>query len=373
MSSLLKDIYSEDFYHQLANSLEKTIPGFDRQQFMDLIFPDAFESMELKQRMTHTIDTIAGFLSEDFREGATEICTLIDNLKQADSHEQSFEYMFLPEFIETRGIDHFETSIQAFEFITQFTSCEFAVRPFIHRYGQPMLDQMLIWTRHEHAMVRRLASEGSRPRLPWAMALPSLKQDPAPLVPILQALKQDSSESVRRSVANNLNDISKDNPEFVISLVKGWQGISIETDALIKHACRTLLKQGEPRMMALFGYDSKGIEINDFALCTANVVFGSSLEFSFAIMNKADKARKIRIEYAIYHLKKNGDLTRKVFKISERDVDKNSITKLVKKHAIKPITTRQYYAGRHQVAVIINGIESDTIDFELEIKPDPNS
>jgi 3-methyladenine DNA glycosylase AlkC len=370
VSSLLKDIYSEDFYHQLGISLEKTIPGYDHQQFLKLIFSDAFESMELKQRMTHTIDTIAGFLSGDFAEGASQICTLIDNLKQADTHEQSFEFMFLPEFIETRGIDHFEISIQAFEFITQFTSCEFAVRPFIHRYGQPMLDQMLIWTRHEHAMVRRLASEGSRPRLPWAMAIPSLKQDPAPLVPILEALKQDSSESVRRSVSNNLNDISKDNPEFVISLVKSWQGLSTETDAVIKHACRTLLKQGEPRVMALFGYDSRGIEINDFTLGTANVEFGSSLEFSFAIMNKAEKARKIRIEYAIYHLKKNGDLTRKVFKISERDVEPNSITKIGKKHAIKPITTRKYYAGRHAVAVIINGIESNPIDFKLEIKLD---
>ena len=367
MSSLLKDIYSEAFYCQLCDSLEKSIPGFDREKFIGLIFSDAFKAMELKQRMTHTIDCIACFLPDDFAEAASLICSLITSLKQADAQEQSFEYMFLPEFIETRGIDDYEASIKAFEFITQFTSCEFAVRPFIHRYGQAMLDQMLTWTGHEQAMVRRLASEGSRPRLPWAMALPALKHNPHPLLPILDALKQDSCESVRRSVANNLNDISKDNPDFVISLAENWYGTSAETDALTRHACRTLLKQGEPRAMALFGYDPTDIELSDFRVVTANVIFGNSLEFSFSFLNRSNTLRKVRIEYAIYHLKKNGDLTRKVFKISERDVEPEAATDIVKRHAIKPITTRKYYAGRHQVSVIINGIESRPVDFELEM------
>jgi len=275
--------------------------------------------------------------------------------------------MFLPEFIETRGLDDFETSIQAFEFITRFTSCEFAVRPFIHRYGQPMLDQMLLWSRHDHAMVRRLASEGARPRLPWAMALPALKKDPAPLLPILESLKQDSSDSVRRSVANNLNDISKDNPEFVISLVRKWQGKGNETDALIKHACRTLLKQGNAEVLKIFGYKSQGLQVSDFSLASAQVEFGSSLEFSFSISNNATRTRKVRIEYAIYHLKKNGELTPKVFMISEREMDPGSQTKIERKHTIKPITTRRYYPGIHRVAVIVNGVEAAPIDFTLDM------
>ncbi len=367
MSSLLKDIYSEDFYHKLSNSLEKTIPDFDRKQFLRLIFSQAFESMELKQRMTHTIETIASLLPDDYSMAASKICSLIDHLRAAETHEQSFEYMFLPEYIESHGLDEFETSIQAFEFITQFTSCEFAVRPFIHRYGQPMLDQMLLWSRHRHPMVRRLASEGVRPRLPWAMALPGLKKDPDPLRPILESLKQDSSDSVRRSVANNLNDISKDNPEFVVSLVKKWQGTGSETDALIKHGCRTLLKQGNTEVLKIFGYNSQGLQISEFRLASAQVEFGNSLEFSFSISNNATRTRKVRIEYAIYHLKKNGELSPKVFMISERVVDPGSQTKIERKHSIKPITTRRYYPGVHRVAAIVNGIEATPMEFTLKM------
>lgn len=367
MSSLLKDIYSEAFYHQLSDSLETTIPDFHRRQFLRLIFSPAFQSMELKQRMTHTIETIAGFLPVDYPEAASKICVLIEHLQAAGAHEQSFEYMFLAEYIETRGLKDFETSIQAFEFITQFTSCEFAVRPFIHRYGQPMLDQMLLWSRHDHPMVRRLASEGARPRLPWAMALPALKKDPAPLLPILESLKRDSSDSVRRSVANNLNDISKDNPEFVISLVKKWQGKGNETDALIKHACRTLLKQGNTEVLRIFGYISQGLQVSDFSLASAQVEFGGSLEFSFSISNTARRKRKVRIEYAIYHLKKNGELTPRVFMISEREVVPGSQTEIERKHTIKPITTRRYYPGIHRVAVIINGVEAAPMDFTLNM------
>ena len=368
MSNLLKDIYSPSFYQQLCNSLEQTLTDFDREQFISRIFSPDFASMELKQRMSHTIETIALYLPQQFDQAAGLIGKLIENLKQAEVEEQSFEYMFLPEFIATRGLDDFKTSVKALETITQYTSCEFAVRPFINRYGQEMIEQMIKWSHHENKWVRRLASEGSRPRLPWAMALPALKKDPLPLIPILENLKQDPSETVRRSVANNLNDISKDNPEFVLARVKSWQGQSAETDALIKHACRTLLKLGEPRAMALFGFDPKGIEISDLTLLTSEVEFGKQLEFSFSIFNNADAARKTRIEYAIYHLKKNGELSPKVFKISEREIEAGEQIEIERKHSIRPITTRRYYAGRHQVAVIINGVNSDRLDFNLKMQ-----
>jgi len=187
------------------------------------------------------------------------------------------------------------------------------------------------------------------------------------LLPILESLKRDSSDSVRRSVANNLNDISKDNPEFVISLVKKWQGVGSKTDALIKHACRTLLKQGNTEVLRIFGYRSQGLLISDFTLVSARVEFGSSLEFSFSISNNASRIRKVRIEYAIYHLKKNGELTPRVFMVSEREMDPGSQTRIERKHKIKPITTRRYYPGLHRVAVIINGVETAPLDFLLEM------
>ncbi len=367
MAAPLKDVYSPEFYEQLSTGLETVVDGFDRRRFSESIFTSAFEGMELKQRMTHTIERIAEWLPADFNEAAGQLEALIDTLRAAGHREQSFEYMFLPEFIETRGLDHFERSVEAFEFVTQYTSCEFAVRPFIHRYGQSMLDRMLEWSGHPHEMVRRLASEGSRPRLPWAMALPALKQDPAPLLPILDNLKQDPSDSVRRSVANNLNDISKDNPAFVLARVRAWQGLSAETDALLKHACRTLLKQGDPETLALFGYDATGIEISGFEIDTPTVNFGDALSFRFNVDNQSGAARTLRLEYAVHHLKKNGSLALKVFKISERELPAGAAETIERAHRIKPITTRQYYAGEHRVSVIVNGQETDSIGFWLEL------
>ena len=139
--------------------------------------------------------------------------------------------------------------MKAIEFITQFITCEFAVRPFLLKYGDKMMNQMRAWSLHKSHKVRRLASEGSRPRLPWAMAIPALKKNPMPVLTILENLKNDPSESVRRSVANNLNDISKDRPGMVLKIANAWKGQNKETDAIVRHGCRTLLKHGHPEVL----------------------------------------------------------------------------------------------------------------------------
>ena len=367
MSSLLKDVYSAEFYERLCDVMETSLEGFDRARFLARIFSPGFAAMELKQRMSHTIEAIAEFLPDDFEAGAQGLCRFVDDLKGADISEQGFELMFLPEYIEIHGLDHFETAIDSFEHVTQFTSCEFAVRPFIQKYGTRMIERMIGWSTHENHWVRRLASEGSRPRLPWAMALPALKQDPTPLLPILENLKQDPSETVRRSVANNLNDISRDNPDFVIERVRAWQGLGPETDALLKHACRTLLKQAEPRVMAMFGYRPEGFLIRDFDVSTPTVEFGDGLVFSFVIENTGASSLKLRLEYAVHHLKKNGDHSKKVFKISERKLLAGEVLQVERRHPIRPITTRVYYPGIHRVAAIANGVESPATDFELRM------
>lgn len=365
MSNLFKDIYSESFYAKFSEILALTIPSFDKKVFSNLIFNDEFSGYELKERMTHTAKVLHYFLSDDFGEATETIKQLIDNLRLAGIKEESIEFMFFPEYISMYGINNYDNSISAFEFITQFTSCEFAVRPYIVKYEDKMLEQMLLWSTHDNNMVRRLASEGSRPRLPWAMALPNLKRDPAPILPILNNLKKDSCEIVRRSAANNLNDISKDNPDFVIELAKKWRGDNKETDALIKHACRTLLKQGKPEVLELFGFDSTDIELSDFKVVTPEVSIGNQLEFAFSLSNKGKKSKMLRLEYGLYYKKSNGELSRKVFKISEREIEPNRVYEIKRKQSFKPITTRKFYTGTHQLSIILNGQESEKMDFEL--------
>lgn len=365
MSNLFKDIYSQEFYDQLSEIMRVTIPSFDKEAFNQLIFNDNFIHYELKERMTHTANVLHHFLSDDFGIAVKTIKQLIENLYTAGIKEKSIEYMFIPEYISMYGINNYEESISAFEFVTQFTSCEFAVRPYILKYEEKMLAQMVLWSTHPSNKVRRLASEGSRPRLPWAMALPSLKKNPMPIFPILDTLKNDRCEVVRRSVANNLNDISKDNPHFVIKTVQKWQGYTKETDALIKHASRTLLKQGEPRTLQLFGFDSKNIMLSNFAILTPNVKIGDALEFSFSLTNQNTTCKKLRLEYGLYYKKSNGELSRKVFKISEREIEPDKVYKINRKQSFKVITTRKFYVGIHQLSIIINGQESQIKNFEL--------
>jgi 3-methyladenine DNA glycosylase AlkC len=274
--------------------------------------------------------------------------------------------MFFPDYIETYGIESFEHSVKAIEFVTQFTSCEFAVRPFIIQYGSKMLDQMYLWSKHENHHVRRLATEGSRPRLPWAMALPFLKKDPDAILPILENLKTDPSEYVRRSVANSLNDIAKDNPEIVISIAKKWKGISKETDGIVKHGCRTLFKQGNPEVMALYKLSqSTQIAITDFIIESGKVRIGEDLKFSFSLQNTDEQNQSFRLEYAIYYLKQNAQFGKKVFKINEGQIDPGKKLTITKKQSFKIITTRRFYEGIQKLAIILNGLERDIIEFEL--------
>ncbi len=365
MSTLFKDIYSPSFYNNFSAILCQTIPGFDGDEFKKRIGCDEFVNYELKERMYHTAKVLKEFLPEDFGEATESIKHIIDNLRLAKIKEQSVEFMFFPEYIAMYGIDEYEMSMVAFEFVTQFTSCEFAVRPYILKYEEKMLEQMVMWSKHTSNKVRRLASEGSRPRLPWAMALPNFKKNPSPLLPILNNLKNDPCEIVRRSVANNLNDISKDNPEFVIELAKNWKGSSPETDAVIKHACRTLLKQGNPEILQLFGFESTQIQLSDFQILTPQVRMGNQLEFAFSIVNQDHKKAKVRLEYGLYYQKKNGTLARKVFKISEREIEPQRTYEIKRKQSFRPVTTRIFYPGTHRLSIIINGQELQIKTFEL--------
>lgn len=377
MAEPFKNMYNEQFFDRFTKDLKLVIDDFDAREFVSRIMDDEWENRELKQRCRHITTVLKEFLPTDYKDAIAKILELLDYVKSTypdfsviddEKFGLTLEYgAILDNYVEQYGLDDYETSIRAIEKITQFTSCEFAVHPFIIKYPDEMMKQMLLWSKHEHWGVRRLASEGCRPRLPWAMALPNLKENPAPIIPILENLKNDPSRFVRLSVANNLNDIAKDNPETVIDLVKKWRGESKEVDWIIKHGCRTLLKQGNPEMMELFGFDSviENISIDNFQIPTPKVKVGDSLEFSFKLLNHNDKKVRIRLEYAIYYQKANGTLTKKVHKISEKEYAADSVTQITRRHSFRVVTTRKLHLGLHQIAVIINGNEFEKYSFEL--------
>lgn len=370
MAELLKNIYSREFFETLADLLNQVLSSFDKEQFLSDIYDAEWEGRELKDRMRHISNVLKQHLSGNYQESVNqllELIAIVNNTKIGNEIPLAgLAFMFIPDFIERNGIDDFDTSIYAMESITQFASCEFAVRPFIIKYESQMLDQMLSWANHKNEHVRRLASEGSRPRLPWAMALPSLKKDPSPILPILELLKGDESEYVRRSVANSVNDISKDNVDIVVGIAKKWIGKTKEIDWVVKHACRSLLKDGHREVLQLFGFGSvdsvfiKNLHLEDHA-----VKVEKDLVFSFEIHNDSNKPKKIRLEYGLYFQKKNGSLSRKVFKISEKDYAQKSTTKIKRKQSFRLISTRVYHTGLHKLSLIVNGVEMEIKEFQL--------
>jgi 3-methyladenine DNA glycosylase AlkC len=379
MAELIKNMWNERFFAGFTEALKGVINDFDERKFLARIKDDEWENKELLQRGMHISAVLKDFLPADYQSAIAILLELIRYIKKTPYWEEieknslkgkyglSLEYGFLSGFVAENGLDDYETSMYAIEEITQFVSCEGAVRPFIIKYPDDMMKQMLVWSKHDNQWVRRLSSEGCRPRLPWHIALPNLKDNPAPILPVLENLKNDPSDSVRLSVANNLNDISKDHPETVIRLAGKWQGISENTDRMIKHGCRTLLKQGNTQAMQLFGFDAiKNLHIEDFQIVTPTVTIGGTLEFRFKLSNSNPVKTKIRLEYGLYYQKKNGSLSKKVCKISEKDYAANSTTPITRKHSFAIVTTRVFHPGLHRVSIILNGNElSKKCDFEL--------
>lgn len=360
MAETLKLRYNQALIAALADALQQAYPPLDGKEFTRCVFDSDWEQRELKDRMKHVAVTMKAFLPLKYPRA-------IELLKKVSPNFSGFEFMFFPAFVEYYGLDQFEVSVSALEHFTQFSSSEFAVRPFIKKYPEKMMRQMSLWAGSNNFHIRRLASEGCRPRLPWAMALPDFKNNPKPVLAVLEILKNDESDYVRRSVANNLNDISKDHPQLVIDVVKSWLGQSNNTDALVKHACRGLLKAGNEEVLALFGFtEANHVELGLFVV-DSEVSIGEQLQFEFSLKTTNPELGKLRIEYAVDFLKSNGKQSRKIFKISESNYSTRE-KQVIKKHSFKLISTRRYYAGTHGISVIVNGREMASQSFQLNGK-----
>jgi len=354
----LKNLYNDIFFHQFTGVLSKHIQGFDRRLFLQQIHDEQWEERELKQRMKHIAHTLHGFMPGSYDQAIDIVFRLITEIRKTTGPTGGLEHMLFTEYVEAFGLEHYDASMEAMEFITQFISCEFAVRPFIIRYPDKAMKQMLKWSKHKSLHVRRFSSEGARPRLPWAMALPALKKDPAPLLPILENLKDDESEFVRKSVANNLNDIAKDHPEKVLQLAKQWQGQSPRTDWIIKHGSRTLLRKAHPTALQLFGLTvSDKVVVDKLQLATKSVAIGDNLGFSFNLTNTGRKPLKLRVEYGIDYMKSNGKPNRKLFKITENTYQPGQTYTFKRAQSFRNLTTRKHYTGQHTLSIVINGQE----------------
>jgi len=366
---ILKDIFfNEPLTKEFASIFKKIYPAFKEEEFVASVLNDEWEGKELKQRMRHVTLVLHDYLPKGYQKVTALFKKLVTHLIKERPTKGSlyFEYMFLPDYIEYYGLNDFENSMDAIELITQYSSAEFALRPFLLKYPEKMNEQMTKWATHEDHWVRRLATEGYRPRLPWGTVIARLREKPQQIIPILETLKDDPSLDVRRSVANNLNDISKDHPELVLEIGKKWIGKSDTLDWVVKHGLRTLLKQGNTEAMLLFGFaNPKNIEISNLQIKPKEIQIGNEAIFSFHLDVKTRKAAKLRLEYFVYLLKANGSLSKKIFKIKEKSYPARHKEVIAKKHSFKQFTSRTHYPGGHKLSIVVNGIEYETISFEL--------
>jgi 3-methyladenine DNA glycosylase AlkC len=360
MPEPLKDRYNPAFIKRLSKVMQNHCADFNAQGFAKAVFQSDWTSLELKQRMRRISTALHGSLPLSYSKQLAV-------LRKAATEFEGFEAMVFPDFVEQFGLENFEASSSALEWFTRFSSSEFAVRPFIVRYGERMITVLMKWARNENEHVRRLASEGSRPRLPWGMALPAFKKDPRPTLPILELLAQDSSEYVRRSVANHLNDIAKDHPQLLLDLAGRWLGKNQNTNRLVKHACRTLLKRGDPRALKLFGFAAQpSATIGRLSISPKTLCIGGSLRFEFEVHNASSKKQQLRLEYAVDFVKARGVTSRKVFMISEGTFPGGTAKSFVRNHRFCDFTTRTHYPGLHHITILINGIASASTSLLLK-------
>jgi len=360
MPEKLKDrFFTSQSLNTLADRIKENYSKFEKERFLKLVQDHDWKSRELKDKMRHTTTCLYRTLPENY-ERALNILTTI-------AHQVTgFEAMVLPDYVECYGLKHLDLSFTALKHFTQFSSSEFAIRPFLKKYPEKTMEFLTELSQDDHENVRRFASEGCRPRLPWAMALPEFKKDPQLIFTLLEKLKDDTSEFVRRSVANNLNDISKDNPDLMLDLCEKWYGVSQRTDWIVKHACRSQLKAGNKRALLLFGYqDPAGLKIKNFTLDQNVISIGEKLQFSFQLMIPEGSPCKVRLEFAIGFMKARGKKSRKVFKITEKTYQPG-IHVLSKYQQFQDLTTRKHYPGEHTIAIVVNGQEMISSSFELK-------
>lgn len=366
-SPLMKDGLGVHAVKRIAKSVALVVPGFNAKVFQK----DAergLDELELKARVHHLIAVLHRHYDLPFKKLSKHLQDLPDvwDRGSAADNKAGFAAWPLIDYVAVHGLQHPNEALKTLEKLTPLFSAEFAIRPFIQQHVDLTYKTLLKWCEHPSEHVRRLASEGSRPRLPWGMRLPQFIKNPDPLLAILEKLKADDSLYVRRSVANNLNDISKDNPEWMISLCESWLADSHQhTHWIVKHSLRSLVKAGDVRVFPLLGYAAKpNVVLNGLQLDKDKIAVGDSVGFS-CVITGGNKPQNLVVDYIVYFMKSNGKLAPKVFKLKNIVLAAGESIAIIKSHSFKPITTRRYYAGEHQIAIQVNGKEMTRADFYL--------
>ena len=381
MPEPFKNFFSPDLIVHIASHLQRVWPAFDQARFVGLA-QENLDQLELKERSNQIRDALDTCLPPRFDQRVDIILASLHpdedvDLATARMDERGIRgwaIMPMSDLVGRDGVADLNLALEAQRQLTGRFSSEFGIRHLILAAPERAIATISGWTRDENYHVRRLASEGTRPRLPWAMQLPDFIADPTPALPILEALRDDPSEYVRRSVANHINDIAKDHPDLAADLARRWMQDANETRRkLLRHACRSLIKAGHPLALETFGYHPAELGEPDLRVLTPRLAFPGALEFAASIHSDSDQDQLLAIDYVLHFRKANGRTTPKVFKLKSVTLPAGGAISLERRHPIRPITTRAYYPGLQGLSLQINGAPHGHAEFELIMQDAPAS
>jgi 3-methyladenine DNA glycosylase AlkC len=368
MAEPLKKQFGAEIVNTIAMMISRVFPAFEQDAFIKDAL-DEYESLDLMPRGRKIARTLRGHLLGDYPE-AVEI--LLQSLGPKLDKTEDFgmaPFLYLPHicFVAEYGLDHFEVSMRAQYELTQRFSAEFSIRPFLRRHTAATLARLNEWAKDPSPHVRRLVSEGTRPRLPWAPRLREFQKDPRPVLALLELLKDDPELYVRRSVANNLNDIGKDHPELLVETARRWMNNATEERRwLVKHALRSAVKRAEPGSLEVIGVgEDVEVSINNATITPQRVMIGGSVEIAFEVTNTSSRRQRILADVSVHFMKANGNTSPKVFKLKTIDLAPQETARMRKSVSLAEMTTRKHYAGTHKVDVVLNGRAEPLGTFEL--------
>ena len=348
----------------LAPRFASQLPGFQVQSFLRH-GGAGLDDLELKARVQQVAAAARGAWPGPLAQLIAAL-PLVGARKPALS---GFSVWPLLQVIEDFGLPVWQESLAAMHALTGRWSAEFAIRPYLRADPERALAVLQRWAADPDEHVRRLVSEGTRPRLPWGEQLVLFVSEPEHTLPLLELLRADPAEYVRRSVSNHLNDIAKDHPDRVVDVLGRWQreAPGPATTWIVRHASRTLIKQGHPGALALRGFARPAVVVEAFDVGPDPLDFGGRLQLHATLRGAAKESQRWAVDFVMHHVKANGGRTAKVFKWREVTVAPGAVVSLDKAHAIRAISTRRYYPGLHRVELQVNGQVLAGADFTLQM------
>lgn len=344
-----KDEISPAVVARLADAFVAVRPDFPRDTFVAAAV-DGLDRLELMARVRHVAAALRAALPADVDDAARVVAAVAD-----DARLDGWAGLPVGFAVADAGADHPDVALPVLALLTRRFSSEFTVRPFVERHPAVTFAHLERWAVDPDEHVRRLVSETTRPRLPWAGVLRGLVADPAPTLPLLDRLHDDPSEYVRRSVANHLNDIAKDHPDLAVEVARRWQTTGTPGAAwVVRHALRTLVKKGHPGALALLGYGPPdGVRLTGLSVSPAELAVGSGTDLAFTLT--ATSATRVVVDYAVHHAGARGVRGPKVFKLTTRDLAAGTPERFRRTHAFREVSVRRIHPGEHRIDVLVNG------------------